>query len=74
MENRGYSENTIYSAIDRARRIPRNTALRRVIRGQADRSAVFAVTYDPKHPEYPGQTLALYDHCLTVSLILHFNI
>ena len=32
MENRGYSENTISSAIDRARRIPRHVALKRVLR------------------------------------------
>ena len=50
MENRGYSERTIDSAIDRARGIPRNIALRRVIKGQANRRPVFAVTYDPRLP------------------------
>ena len=50
MENRGYSQRTIDSAIDRAREIPRQIALRRVIRRQTDRRPVFALTYDPRLP------------------------
>ena len=48
--NRGYSERTIIAAIERARGIPRNIALRRVMKKQADRRPVFAVTYDPRLP------------------------
>ena len=48
--NRGYSERTISAAIDRARGIPRNIALRRVMKKQADKRPVFAVTYDPRLP------------------------
>ena len=50
MESRGYSEGTINSAIDRARGIPRNVALRRAIRREAERRSVFALTYDPRLP------------------------
>ena len=50
LENRGYSERTINAAIDRARRIPRQITLRRVIRKQADKRPVFALTYDPRLP------------------------
>ena len=50
MENRGYSQRTIDSAIDRAREIPRQIALRRIIRRQTDRRPVFALTYDPRLP------------------------
>ena len=50
MENRGYSENTISSAIDRARRIPRHVALKRVLRRDTEKRPVFAVTYDPRLP------------------------
>ena len=51
MESRGYSEMTINRGIDRARRIPRKIALRRVIRKETDRRAVFALTYDPRLPD-----------------------
>ena len=37
MESRGYSERTINAAIDRARKIPRHIALRRVLRKQAEK-------------------------------------
>ena len=53
--NRGYSERTINSAIDRARGIPRNIALRRVLKKKEDRRPVFALTYDPRMP--PIQTI-----------------
>ena len=53
--NRGYSERTITSAIDRARGIPRNIALRRVLKKNEDRRPVFALTYDPRLP--PIQTI-----------------
>ena len=48
--NRGYSERTIQAAIDRARGIPRHIALRRVVRSQANKRPVFALTYDPRLP------------------------
>ena len=50
MESRGYSERTINAAIDRARKIPRHIALRRVLRKQAEKRPVFALTYDPRLP------------------------
>ena len=50
MESRGYSERTIDAAIDRARNIPRDVALRRVNRTEADKRPVFALTYDPRLP------------------------
>jgi hypothetical protein len=50
MESRGYSERTIDAAIDRARKIPRHIALRRVLRNQAEKRPVFALTYDPRLP------------------------
>ena len=50
LENRGYSERTISSAIDRARKIPRQVALKRVLRRQTEKRPVFAVTYDPRLP------------------------
>ena len=48
MESRGYSERTIDAAIDRARNIPRDVALRRVNRTEADKRPVFALAYDPR--------------------------
>ena len=50
MMSRGYSERIIAAAVDRARGIPRNIALRRVVKKQTDRRPVFAVTYDPRLP------------------------
>ena len=50
MESRGYSEMMINSAINRARGIPRNVALRRIIRKQKENRPVFALTYDPRLP------------------------
>ena len=50
MMNRGYSERTIQAAIDRARGIPRHIAIRRVVRSQANKRPVFALTYDPRLP------------------------
>ena len=50
MVNRGYSERTLLSAIDRARRIPRQVALRRVLKRKDEKRPVFALTYDPRMP------------------------
>ena len=50
MMSRGYSERMLSSAIDRARRIPRQVALRRVLSNKEERRPVFAVTYDPRLP------------------------
>ena len=50
MTNRGYSERMINSAIDRARKIPRQVALKKVIRRQTEKRPVFALTYDPRLP------------------------
>ena len=50
MVNRGYSERTLKAAIERARRIPRHIALRRVARRQTEKRPVFALTYDPRLP------------------------
>ena len=50
MESRGYSERTINAAIDRARKIPRHIALRKVLRKQAEKRPVFALKYDPRLP------------------------
>ena len=50
LENRGYSERTISSAIHRARKIPRQLALKRVIRRKTEKNPVFAITYNPRLP------------------------
>ena len=50
MVNRGYSERTLLAAIDRARRIPRHVALRKVLKRKDEKRPVFALTYDPRLP------------------------
>ena len=51
LHSRGYSNRMIEAALDRARGIPRNKALRKVMRKEEDKSPVFALTYDPCHPQ-----------------------
>ena len=50
MMSRGYSERTLNSAIERARTIPRQVALRRVLKKQEVKRTVFALTFDPRLP------------------------
>jgi hypothetical protein len=50
MVSRGYSERTLIAAIDRARRIPRQVAVRRVLKRKDEKRPVFALTYDPRLP------------------------
>ena len=47
---RDYSNNIIDAAIDKARNIPRNEALKRVIKPATNDRTVFVVTYDPRLP------------------------
>ena len=51
---RGYSDRIIESALNRARLIPRKTALLRVFRNNSNKRSVFAVTYDPRLPSLPS--------------------
>ena len=53
LQNRGYSERMIESATVRARGIPRNAALRRVLRKEENKRPVFALTYNPRLPSMP---------------------
>ena len=48
--SRGYSDRMVNSAVDRARAIPRDIALRKVTHNKAKNRPVFAVTYDPRLP------------------------
>ena len=48
--DRDYKPNIIKSAIDRARLISREDALKKVIRKSDDRRQVFVLTYDPRLP------------------------
>ena len=48
--DRGYPVNTINSAIDRARLIPREKALKRVNKTNKSKGPVFAITFDPRLP------------------------
>ena len=64
LQSRGYSERMIESALDRARGIPRNVALRRVLKKQEDKRPVFALTYDPRLP--PIQP-SIAKHCLSMA-------
>ena len=48
--DRGYAVNTDNSAIDRARKIPREKALKKVNKENKSKGPVFAVTFDPRLP------------------------
>jgi hypothetical protein len=52
--SRGYSVRMIDSAIERARAIPRDQALRKVLTNKASNRPVFAVTFDPRLPSIPN--------------------
>ena len=62
---RGYLENNVNSAIDKARKIPRAVALRKVKETVKSEGPIFAVTYDPRHPALaradPNKTLEIND-------------
>ena len=48
--NRKYNENTIDKAIEKAKKIPRKYALKKVIRIDTQKIPIFAVKYDPRMP------------------------
>ena len=48
--NRKYNENTIDKAIEKAKKIPRKYALKKVIRIDTQKRPIFAVKYDPRMP------------------------
>ena len=48
--DRDYKPNIIKTAIDRARNIPRDVALQKVVRKSDSRRQVFVLTYDPRLP------------------------
>jgi hypothetical protein len=50
LSSRGYSDRMIKSAIERARHIPRDIALKKVSKNKAKNRPIFAVTYDPRLP------------------------
>ena len=52
--SRGYKARGIDAAIDRARKIPRLEALKRVVRSKTARRPVFVITYDPRLPSISG--------------------
>ena len=47
---RNYSEIMVDSAIERAKKVPRKAALKKVVRKSNTKRPVFAVTYDPRLP------------------------
>ena len=47
---RGYSENVIKSAINKARKVPRKIALRKALKPSQSEGPLFAVTFDPRLP------------------------
>ena len=47
---RGYLENNVNSAIDKARKVPRAVALRKVEKTVKSEGPIFAVTYEPRLP------------------------
>ena len=52
--SRGYEARGIDAAVDRARKIPRLEALKRVVRSKTARRPVFVITYDPRLPSISG--------------------
>ena len=50
---RDYHRNVVNSAINKALRIPRSDALKRVVREKSTDRVVFVVTYDPRLPSIP---------------------
>jgi hypothetical protein len=50
LSSRGYSPRMIDAALDRAKAIPRDIALRKVVNNKATNRPVFAMTYDPRLP------------------------
>ena len=46
----GYQENNVNSAIDKARKVSRAVALRKVKKTVKSEGPIFAVTYDPRLP------------------------
>ena len=50
---RGYSKQKVQSAIDRARKIPRAIALRKVTKKATKKGPIFVHTYDPRLPSIP---------------------
>ena len=79
--DRDYKPNIIKTAIDRARNIPRDDALQKVVRKSDSRRQVFVLTYDPRLPsanqivkkhwrvmvQDPGNISASSAHCLSPS-------
>ena len=51
--NRGYKENIIDKAIERARKVPRKFALKRVERKVNQERPIFVTKYDPRMPSIP---------------------
>ena len=47
---RGYEENMIDSALQKAKKVPRKAALKKVVKKVQTKRPVFAVTYDPRLP------------------------
>ena len=52
--DRDYSENMIDSALEKARKVPRKAALKKVIKKDQTKRPVFAVPYDPRLPSIPN--------------------
>ena len=50
LKKRRYKEETIDTSLSRAKRVPRELALRRVAKPNQPQRPVFAVTYDPRLP------------------------
>ena len=50
LKKRRYKEETIDTSLSRAKRVPRELALRRVAKPNQSQRPVFAVTYDPRLP------------------------
>ena len=52
--SRGYSQRMVDAAVDRARKIPRKVALRKVSERKLEKRPVFALTFDPRLPSIPS--------------------
>ena len=51
--SREYHRNVVNTAINKAMKIPRSDALKRVVREKSTDRVVFVVTYDPRLPSIP---------------------